>query len=191
MISVTNNVYKYIYNYPNMYTNDLADPTFKHFYWCLLNSRLGISNNKPVLHHPTFTSVCLGLETQSYIWNLTYIAVLFLGVWLSNCIAGCDGGRWANSDGRRVWRWGRASDHAARKHTIRRHQWPGRWRRLHKLAGARQQRSLEQQATHRTRQQAREYGLAALSVGDNMSNALWNHQGGALSLWPHFLPSMM
>ncbi len=31
MISVTNNVYKYIYNYPNMYTNDIADPTFKFF----------------------------------------------------------------------------------------------------------------------------------------------------------------
>lgn len=112
-------------------------------------------------------------------FNIVVLLVVFDRITVF--IAGCDGGRWAHSDGRGVWRRGRASDHAARKHTVRRHQRSGWWRRLHKLAGARQQQSLEQQAAHRAGQQAREYGLTTLPVGDNMRNTLLNHQGGALS----------
>lgn len=112
-------------------------------------------------------------------FNIVVLLVVFDRITVF--IAGCDGGRWAHSDGRGVWRRGRASDHAVRKHTVRRHQRSGWWRWLHKLAGARQQQSLEQQAAHRAGQQAREYGLTTLPVGDNMRNTLLNHQGGALS----------
>lgn len=122
--------------------------------------------------HKFFTSMKL-------YFNIVVLLVVFDRITVF--IAGCDGGRWAHSDGRGVWRRGRASDHAARKHTVRRHQRSGWWRRLHKLAGARQQQSLEQQAAHRAGQQAREYGLTTLPVGDNMRNTLLNHQGGALS----------
>lgn len=83
---------------------------------------------------------------------------------LSLWLAGRDGGGWAHVDGRGVWRWGRASDHAAGEHAVWRHQRPRRWRRLHQLAGARQQQPMGQQAAPRPGQQTREHGLPALPV---------------------------
>lgn len=89
---------------------------------------------------------------------------ILISVLLFSSCAGCDGGGWAHTDGRWVWGWRRAPDHAAGEHAVWRRQRHRRWGQLQQLSSAGLQLALEQQGPLQPGEQERQPHLAGVAV---------------------------